>query len=180
MKQWAYGFSVIELMTVVVIMVVLGALALPSYRAFITDSRMTAEVNEFISALNFARSEAVKRNTRVTVCKSSNSQTTTPTCATSGNWDAGWIAFVDNTGTAGTFDASDSILRVHAAITLGNTLVGTTDVASYISFVSDGRSLLANGAAQAGTLTLCPSESPAKGRQVALALGRTLVQPLNC
>jgi hypothetical protein len=48
--------------------------------------------------------------------------------------------------------------------------VGDTDVASYVSFAPDGRSLLANGAAQAGNINLCLS-GLATGRQIAIHEG---------
>jgi len=166
-------------MVTLVILAVLLAIAAPSYRDFVLDSRMSGEANEFLTALNFARSEAIKRNGRVTMCKSS----TGTACATSGYWDQGWIVFVDvDSGTAGTFDSgSDTILRVHAALTAGSTLKGNADaVANYASFVPDGRSLLANGAAQAGDFDLCVSGASAQGRQVGLALGRSQVSKIAC
>jgi type IV fimbrial biogenesis protein FimT len=159
-----------------VIVAVLLALGAPSYRAFIVDSRMTAEANEFLTTMNFARSEAVKRNARVSMCKSANGTG----CANSGTWAQGWIVFVDSSGTLGTFDSTDVILRVHAAVTTGNTMVGDANVASYVSFVDDGRSLLADGTAQAGTITLCPADTGLQGRVVTLSLGRAVAAKVSC
>ena len=66
------GFTMIELMVTVVILAVLVALAAPSYHRLVIDSRMTAQSNDFLTALHFTRSEAVKRNTTVTMCKSAD------------------------------------------------------------------------------------------------------------
>jgi type IV fimbrial biogenesis protein FimT len=65
------GFTLIELMLTLTVAAVLMMIAAPSFREFLQNSRMSAQVNLFISDLNISRSEAVKRRTRVTMCKSS-------------------------------------------------------------------------------------------------------------
>jgi len=72
------GFTVIELMMVIVVMAVLVTVAIPSFGSFINNNRITAQANTFHSALLYARSEAVKRNTQVTLCGTSNSSATNP------------------------------------------------------------------------------------------------------
>jgi type IV fimbrial biogenesis protein FimT len=177
MNRRAPGFTIVELMIALVILAVLLAIAAPSYRTLMLDSRMTGEANEFLTTLTFARSEAIKRNGRVTVCKSAAGTS----CVTSGNWAQGWIAFVDlPAGTLGTFDGGDTILRVHGALNPASTLVGTTDVVNYVSFVPDGRSLLANDTAQGGTLDLCADASGIQGRRITIALGRASAAKLTC
>ncbi len=69
----------------------------------------------------FTRSEAVKRNARVTICKNSDNAT----CIATGTWAQGLIVFVD-ASTAGTEDAGDTVLRVHPALTGSSTFVGDT------------------------------------------------------
>jgi type IV fimbrial biogenesis protein FimT len=175
MKTPSCGFTLIELMVTLAIVAVLLTIAAPSFRAFLLDSRVSAEADEFLSMVNFARSEAIKRNARVSMCNSSSGLA----CATSGNWEQGWIVFVDAGGTVGTFDsATDTILRVHGALTPQSTLVGTADVATYVSFIPDGRSQLDGGAAQAGTVDLCVSGA-ADGRRLSLLLGRAEVTTIS-
>ncbi len=70
------GFTLIELMVAVVVLAVLASIAAPSYRSFITATRVKSATDDVWSALTMARSEAVKRNSSVTV---------TPL----GNWN-GW------------------------------------------------------------------------------------------
>jgi len=179
MKTRAHGFTLTELMVTLAVVAVLLAIAAPSYRNFVLDTRMSAEANEFLTTVNFARSEAVKRNARVTMCKSSSGTG----CADSGNWAQGWIVFADLDGAAlGTYNAgTDTILRVHAALTTQSTLTGTTNVATYISFIPDGRSQLAdNATAQTGDIDLCNSGSAVKDRRLHLELGRAQVTQIDC
>jgi type IV fimbrial biogenesis protein FimT len=80
MKRAAPGFTLIETMIVVSIAAVLTVVALPNFTQFIRDQRIKSASFEVFSTLTLARSEAVLRNTSVTV---------TPTGGTT-NWANGW------------------------------------------------------------------------------------------
>ena len=84
------GFTLLELMIVVAIAGIVMAIGVPSFQSITTNNRIAANTNEFITALNLARSEAVKRGAAVSVCKSADGAT----CTTSGDWDQGWIVIV--------------------------------------------------------------------------------------
>lgn len=157
------GFTLIELLVTVAISVVLVSLAAPSFRSLVTSSTMTSEANEFLAALNFTRSEAIKRNLRVTLCKSSSGTA----CTTSGGWQQGWIIFVNSTpnSAAGTINLGDQILRVRGAFSSSSTLIGQTAVASFISYLPNGI------AAESGRWDLCSPDSAVMGRDIALATG---------
>ena len=64
----AAGFSIVELMIVLAIASILMTLAAPSMGTFVRDNRIQAEALGLISMMHFARSEAVKRKTRVVLC----------------------------------------------------------------------------------------------------------------
>ena len=157
------GFTLIELLITLAISVVLLSLAVPSFRSLVTSSAMTSEANEFLTALNFTRSEAVKRNLRVTLCKSSSGTA----CTTSGGWQQGWIIFVNSAanGAAGTVNAGDEILRVRRAFSSRSTLIGQTAVASFVSYLPNGI------AAQSGRWDLCSPDSAVMGRDIVLSTG---------
>ncbi len=112
-----------ELMIVVAIAGVLLALAVPGFTATIRNNRLSAQTNEFIYALKFARTEALKRGVRITMCRSSD-QTS---CTTSGtaNWENGWIVFAENAGAIGTLNTAG--VTYASGTTLVNPIVRATD-----------------------------------------------------
>jgi type IV fimbrial biogenesis protein FimT len=59
------GFTMVELMTVVVIAGILLALAAPSFRDMFERRRLEGQANEFVTDLQYARSEAAARNRSV-------------------------------------------------------------------------------------------------------------------
>jgi len=112
----ARGFTLIELLVAISIAAIMMTIAIPSFRDFLLNSRMTSQTNDFVLALASARSEAVKRGVRVSVC----SRATNATCAVSTTWDNGWLVFVDNDG-GGTVNGADAILQVREPLEGGNT-----------------------------------------------------------
>lgn len=86
------GFTLVELMVTIAIVAILSAIALPSFSNSIRNNRLATTTNEFIAAVNLARSEAVKSNRTGQVCASSDGAT----CGT--NWSDGWIVWADADG----------------------------------------------------------------------------------
>uniref|UniRef100_UPI004048A75F GspH/FimT family pseudopilin n=1 Tax=Shewanella baltica TaxID=62322 RepID=UPI004048A75F len=66
-NPWNHGFTLVELMVTVAIISILGSLALPSYRDVMAREQLTAAANELVSSYKFARSEAIKRSTSITL-----------------------------------------------------------------------------------------------------------------
>ena len=66
MRQWR-GFTIMELMITIVVLGFLAALAVPSFSQMITRNNLAAASNDLVVALLTARSEAVKRECRVSV-----------------------------------------------------------------------------------------------------------------
>lgn len=85
------GFTIIELMLTITVMSILMAVAVPSFLDTVRRNRIVAQNNEFISSLNLARSEALKRSGSVSVCASADQAT----CSGTTNWSTGWIVFSD-------------------------------------------------------------------------------------
>ncbi|HER34420.1 MAG: GspH/FimT family pseudopilin [Halothiobacillaceae bacterium] len=68
------GFSLIELMITIVVAAILLAIAIPSFRNLILSNELTTTTNEWVTAVNLARSEAIKRSAPVVVCGESSNQ----------------------------------------------------------------------------------------------------------
>lgn len=147
------GFTLIELMIGVAIMAILLMVGVPSFQSAVASSRLTTSTNDVVSALALARTEAIRRGTRVTVCKSANAAA----CTTAGDWAQGWIIFIDTTRSSGdaAVDGGEAIVASNAAASGNIVMVGSAGVANFVSFASDGQAKTMAGASQAGTLRVC-------------------------
>lgn len=91
-KLTEQGFTLVELMIVIVILGVLITIAIPSYSEMTANQRLVSTSTNLINALSTARGEAVKQKRHVTVCASSDGST----CATDlTEWNNGWIVFAN-------------------------------------------------------------------------------------
>ena len=126
------GFTLIELIITMAIAAIVVTIGVPSFQAMMRNNRVAAHTNEFMSSLNLARSEAIKRGVQVALCPSSNQST----CATA--WGTnGWIVFVD-TDNNGSLNGGEPLLRVYQ-FDGNDTLVNTSFPGTDISFTSRGR-----------------------------------------
>src|SRR5262245_6578246 len=79
MARKSRGFTLIELVTVLIVGSILTAIAIPSFSRLIANMRVrTASTNIYLAMMQ-ARSEAIKRSTPITI---------TPN--TAGHWEDGW------------------------------------------------------------------------------------------
>jgi type IV fimbrial biogenesis protein FimT len=91
------GFTVIELILVVMIAAVLAVIAVPALRDTLNTTRQSSALGLLVSDLNLARGEAIKRNARVLVCVRNTAGTD---CGAGTNWQAGWVVCSDALTTA--------------------------------------------------------------------------------
>jgi type IV fimbrial biogenesis protein FimT len=136
------GFTLVELMVTIAIAAILMGVAIPSFTSVITRSRLTANTNEFITSLNLARSEAIKRGQHVVVKK------------TGSNWENGWQVFVDiDRSTAAKENVLDVLtdieLRVYPALPSNVTLRGNNNFLNFIRYQPNGTSN------QPGSFSMC-------------------------
>ncbi len=107
------GFTLTEMIVVMAIVAILLGIAIPSYKYLTTSYRMSAEMNNLVGDLQFARGEALKEGNAVTVCISSDGAT----CTGGANWNQGWIVFSDLNSSYAVDNANDRVLKVQAAFT---------------------------------------------------------------
>jgi len=150
------GFTLVELLVVLAVSAILLAIAIPGYANFMNYNRLVAVTNDLVSSLQLARSEAIKRGIRVTVCKSSTPMESAPVCDEEANWQQGWLVFVDD-GIKGVLDIGDQILKVHGE-TPGGAVMTVTNYSTYASYLPSGVSQGPNGLGN-GTFYVCVAGS---------------------
>lgn len=165
------GFNIIELMITVAVFGALLGVGVPGIQAYIYNSRLTTQINSFSTTLAHARSEAIKRNSPVVVCLSSNG-TSCDGYNSGQTWDKGWILFVDNplnanypnndidAGGPGVDDCAqdattDCVLSVLPKFEGTNVLTPAASVKDIVVFVGDG-SARCNTNADITDLEPCP------------------------
>ena len=84
------GFSLIELMATLIVMSLLLGAGVPAYESLVEDNRMVTNINELSAAIQFARSEAIKRGAPVRLCISANASLNNGGCSGGSDWSAGW------------------------------------------------------------------------------------------
>ncbi len=123
------GFSLIEVILTLAVVAVVGSMTLNFSAAFIQDNRLSVANNDLVSSINLARSTAVSRSSKASICASSDGATCTGTA-----WELGWIVFTDGDA-AGVVDGSDEIIQ---ASTNAGIDVSITSPSSYIQFKPQG------------------------------------------
>ncbi len=90
------GFTLVELMVTVAVVVILAAVAVPGMQSFLAKSGMNAVKDDFAIALQRARLDAISRNTCVSICQlAAAGGNTCATGAALGNWHQGWITYTN-------------------------------------------------------------------------------------
>lgn len=114
------GFTLPELITTLAVVSIVTTTAIPGMQSLVQNNRMTTQVNTLVANLHLARSEAVKRGQRTTLCQSPDGIS----CGTSNDWHDGWILFTDPNHNH-VFDQNETLIRVQQKMT-GNTTIKLT------------------------------------------------------
>jgi type IV fimbrial biogenesis protein FimT len=164
------GFTIIELMITLIVASVLLGIAVPNMRNFILGSRLTAQTNTLVAALQYARSEAVKRATTITVGPQGSTATATA-------WDTnGWRVFID-TDADGVLDSGEVTLRAEAAVPSNSDYASVTVNTAPLTYRANG------SASTALTATFCSNKykSVKNARQVTVtAVGTVQTTESTC
>ena len=99
------GFTLIELMIGLVVLVVLIAIGVPGMQGMVHASRLSSAANEISGAVQVARVEALRRNRSVLLCRSDD----LASCASGDVW-SGWLVFVD-TDNDGVVDGGEEVIK---------------------------------------------------------------------
>lgn len=140
------GFTLIELMVTLVIAAVLSLVVAPGLTAYKRNAELTSTINTLLSAINAARSEAMKRGMKAMVLPADRRQ-----------WRSGWIIFVDKDGDQTYSEADDITILTQGPLESYFSLSGTGSASGstpYILYDGSGYSRLKNGGFSALTLSL--------------------------
>lgn len=121
----------IEVMVAVLVLSLLLGVGVPSFMRTIRNNRLIGQTNELVGALNFTRSEALKRADSVSICSSSDNLT----CTGTRNWSTGWIIFVDPNAN-GNIDNGEVPLQTAPQVATEFTLTATAG--SAVRYSSSG------------------------------------------
>lgn len=135
-NSYELGFSLVELLFTITLSSILLTLAFPVYRHLILELRLFILTDRVTSTLYYARSEAIRRQNVITICKSKDGK------SCSGSWNDGWIVLINKS-------SIPKLLRVYPALS-------HWDFLEWHGFRSDNYlQLHPDGSSQNGSFIVC-------------------------
>ena len=125
------GMSLVELMIVLAVGSLFIVISVPAYFNVVQSNRAVGITNKLVSHLNFARSEAIKRGSSVSLCPSNSAFSG---CSGNSNWSNGWLVFIDPNGDGVLASLADR-LKVQEPLPTGASI---TYGANSLTFNGDG------------------------------------------
>lgn len=134
-KIFHSGFTLLELMVVVVVAAILLTIGIPSFQTYMVNQRLKTASFDWFSGLSFARSEAIKRRISISMlwCKNFDGSKCNNDADTT--WNDGWVIFTDSDND-GTLDSGDNIIKIHPSF--DSNIIIDGPIAAVI-YRSDGR-----------------------------------------
>ena len=138
MKKSDTGFTLIELLMTLIVVSIVVSLGAPTLADIIRNNRLTTQTNMLVTALNMARSEAIRRNVNITLCASSDQAS-----CTNDGWENGWVIL----------DNNDEVLRVFDSMEGISSLSSTAQSIQYTptGFIEGGQTITFDLCAKTGT-----------------------------
>jgi type IV fimbrial biogenesis protein FimT len=160
------GFTVVELMVTIAIVGILAAIAAPSFIGVVNTNRLASNANELLSIIQYARSEAVRSNSRVIFCGSLLDDAIDEDDCSAGERPYWVVLGRDEDGDWRQLRQIEVQLPVRAKTAVEKIIFG-----------ADGLGRDEDGALSVGTITVCmPTTNPARNkREVRIASGGRVV-----
>lgn len=150
------GYTLIELLTTLSVISLLLLVAVPAFSTLIDRQQLRSAGQALFLALNTTRATAITRQQRITLWNQD------------GNWQNNIILFTDDNAN-GKKDPGETTLRKfddfrHLRIS------GNRWVSNYVSYSANGSAVMASGAFQVGTISICKPDV-ASGYQLVISIG---------
>lgn len=152
------GFTIIELMIALALAGVFITMGVPAFSNLMERNQLTTGINKFVSSLSLARSEAIKRNQRITICASSDGEQ----CSDVG-FENGWLVYVDSNQNNNR-ESGEELIWVGSQYGANFTLRGSSGYSDTISYLPSGR-IATN---LNGNIRLCKENDVSKARMLNL------------
>lgn len=149
--RYSRGFTLVEAVISLAITAILLGMAVPGFIDLIRTNRLTSQMNLFVAAINYARTEAVVRKKRVFICVRSGDD-----CGTGIEWEKGWLVFVDENDNA-RLDKDEQIQRF-LPLDKGYSLRPNVN-ASALAFLPSGHVRRGTGGLPLMTFRLCAPDA---------------------
>lgn len=160
MKRISNGFTLLELLIVMVIAAIIMSMAIPSFTSLIARNKTTNYRDLLFHDVSLARNSALSGAASVSICSADTAGTG---CSNSTDWLNGWLVFSDMNAD-GVIDTGDDVLRSHAPLQGDFVVVGVT----HLTYRRNGFLSGATG----GTFSFCHSGYATPSRVVVSSIGR--------
>ena len=154
------GFSLLEISITLIIIAIVVSFS-SSFAALVIRQEISTQTNEVVTSLKLARTAAIVRKTRVTLCQSTSGQK----CERGTDWGKGWIMFTDRNKNR-VIDPDDEVIQFHPGLNDRTSLHwrGSLGTNYYLGYKATGAS------SKAGSFWVCSDGSAIKeARRVVLA-----------
>ena len=147
-------------MVTVAVLAIMAVFAVPAMSDVYLSYRLSGYATSFVASAQTARTEAIRSNRKVTLCRSADGST----CASSGGWESGWIVTQDANGD-GARAAGEQLIQVQQALASGYLM--RSDSANLLSFEVTGYG------STSAVFTLCRATPTVGASQRRITVGTT-------
>lgn len=161
------GFTLVELLIVMVVAAVVLAFGAPQFSEFRRNNRLSGASNDLLSALQQARTEAIKRQRPVALCGSADPAAAEPACTNGAI--SGWIVFEDADGDCQRAAGEPPVIRREGPIDGG---LRTAADGNCVSFAATGFAIDLPDGVEAGRVLICDERGTGLQAGTALTAAR--------
>jgi len=148
--RYQRGFTLTELLTTMAVLGVSLAVAVPSFDTLMCNNRRATAINQLVSTMHAARSEAITRRAQVTICPSSDG-----TSCNGSDWSEGWIYYADVVPHAIPRAVGDGDQVLGGGPGSDRVQINSGDFPIFFVYRPNGRIMVTTPAESSGQFTFC-------------------------